>query len=101
MIVCHKLPLVHRDKVHQMFTCGGETYSQEALMPSSVVDHAQQEAIGLLCSCLGPWHKHQLLTEAAYAREPGLRLTCLYIHPGECLHSLQDWWSVMLLGKKL
>ncbi len=70
-------------------------------MPCSVVDHAQQEAIGLLCGCLGPRHKHQLLTEAAYAREPGLCLARLYIHPGESLQSLQVWCLVMLLNTKL
>ena len=70
-------------------------------MLSSIVDHAQQEAIGFLCGCLGPWHKHQLLTEAAYAGKPGLLLARLYIHPGERLHSLQAWWLLMLLGDKL
>lgn len=98
---CTNCLVYSASKVHHVITCGGGTYSQEARMPSSIVDHAQQEAVGFLGGCLGPRHKHQLLTEAAYAGEPGLCLTRLYIHPDESLHALQDWWSVMLLGDKL
>ncbi len=55
-------------------------------MLGSIIDKAQQVAIILLCGCIWPRHKDQLLAEAAPAWEPSLSLPCVRVHPGESLH---------------
>lgn len=66
---------------------GQEAYRQEGAVAGGIIDQAHQVAIILLAATRGPGvvHKNELLTEAAAAREPGLGLPCVRVHPGECL----------------
>ncbi len=66
---------------------GAATYREEAFVLGGIIDQAQQVAIIFLCCCIGPRHKHQLLTEAAPAWEPGLSLPCVRVHPCESLQA--------------
>ena len=75
------------------------TYRQEAPVLGSIVDQAKQVAIILLCLCVGTRHKHQLLTEAAPSREPGLCFPGVSVYPSECLRNdISDGVCTILTG---